>query len=88
MDPANSEMAALAADFRAADGSDRWYCWRGVNGTVYAWRLLSSPPAVLRDSTLDGLRRRMAVFSRVLAETRNLSEARAAADGLETGGTQ
>lgn len=75
-------MAGLAAEFRAADGSDNWRCWRGANGTLYAWRLLSSPPAVLRARTVDGLRARMAEFGRVLAETRKLGEALAAAERL------
>ena len=34
------------------DGIEReyphWHCWRGIAGLVYARRLLSSPPVVLR----------------------------------------
>jgi len=77
-------MAALAAEFRAADGSDNWRCWRGQNHTLYAWRLLSSPPVVLRDRTVNGLRARMTEFGRVLAETRKAGAALAAAERLET----
>jgi hypothetical protein len=79
------ELALLAAGFRNADGSERWYCWQGTgNGLVYAWRLLSSPPAVLRDRALEGLRARMVAYERVLAETRSADQALAAAEALET----
>ncbi len=32
-----------------------WHCWRGVTGLLYARRRLSSPPAVCRATTIDGL---------------------------------
>ena len=32
-----------------------WHTWEGVNGTWYARRLLTSPPAVLRSATAEGL---------------------------------
>ncbi len=84
-DPRLAELAALAAGFRNADGSDRWRLWPGTGGGLfYAWRLLSSPPAVLRDKNLRGLRARMGEFERVLAETRSLAGALAAAERLET----
>jgi hypothetical protein len=77
------ELALLAAEFRYGDGSDRWYCWQGAgNGLVYAWRLLSSPPVVLRDRTLGGLRARMVAFENTLAETRSAMRALAAAEAL------
>ena len=83
----DGEMAALAAEFRAADGSDNWRCWRN-NGLLYAWRLMSSPPVVLRDRTVNGLRARMVEFGRVLAETRKTGQALAAAEALKTGEAQ
>ena len=81
-----AELAALSASMRNADGTDRWRLWPGVhNGRLlYAWRLLSSPPAVLRDTTLAGLRARMETFERVLARTHQLGKALAAAERLET----
>lgn len=83
-DDLSPALAALAAEFRDPGGTDNWRCWAGQNGTLYAWRLLSSPPVVLRDRTLSGLRARMAEFSRVLAETRETGAALAAAERLET----
>lgn len=87
MQPDDPELSGLAAEFRHADGSDAWRCWRGVNGAsgvVYAWRLLSSPPAVLRDVTVAGLRARMVVYENTLIETRSAGRALAAAEQLET----
>ena len=46
------ERAALAAEF----GS--WHIWRW-NGLVYARRLKSSPPKVLRAADADGLREKI-----------------------------
>ena len=33
-----------------------WYFWQGIGGLLYARRLMSSPPVVLRDITPEGLR--------------------------------
>ena len=71
------ERAKLAADYPA------WRIWR--NGTmVYAWQHPSSPPVVLRDATVAGLRARLGEFARVRAAGRPLLEALAAAGDLET----
>jgi hypothetical protein len=32
-----------------------WHAWEGVGGILYARRLLSSPPRVVRATTVDGL---------------------------------
>jgi hypothetical protein len=45
-----SALGELEAEFPG------WYCWRGIGGILYARRLLSSPPAVVRAATVDGLR--------------------------------
>ena len=83
MEPDDADLAALAADFRHRDGSDRWRVWAN-NGRLYAWRLLSSPPVVLRDRTVAGLRARMTEFENALVETNSPSRALAAAEALET----
>lgn len=36
-----------------------WDTWRGVAGLLYASRRRRSPPAVLYDTTVDGLRRQV-----------------------------
>ena len=85
----SDDLAGLAAEFRCADGSDTWRCWRGLDGTLYAWRLPSSLPlalrkypALLRDRTVAGLRARMTEFGRVLAIEHRLDAAMAAAESL------
>ena len=85
-DPRVAALAALAAEFANPDGTDRWHLWPGVadNGIVYAWLIRSSPPVVVRDTTLAGLRARMVTVQRVLAETRSAAQALAAAERLET----
>jgi hypothetical protein len=37
----------------------RWEAWVGVSGILYARRRLTSPPAVLRDVTGEGLARQI-----------------------------
>jgi hypothetical protein len=36
-----------------------WEAWRGVSGLLYARRRMTSPPAVLRDVTGEGLARQI-----------------------------
>jgi hypothetical protein len=36
-----------------------WHVWRGVNGQVYARRVMSSPAKVARADTVAGLRDRI-----------------------------
>lgn len=33
-----------------------WHCWQGISGLVYARKLLSSPPVVLRAEDATDLR--------------------------------
>ena len=74
---AEGERAKLAAGYPA------WRIWR--NGAlVYAWQLRTSPPVVLRDATVAGLRARLDEFTRVRATGRPLLEALTAAGDLET----
>lgn len=49
----DTELDALTAEFVG------WHCWRGPGGLVYGRLLLSSPPIVLRDETIPGLREQM-----------------------------
>ena len=81
MDPDPDPLDALAATYL------RWRWWRGQgDGTplVYAWRLKSTPPVVLRDRSPAGLRARVDEFERVWRQTASLPEALAAAERLET----
>lgn len=79
VDPDPDPLDVLAARY------PRWRVWRGAaNGLVYAWLLRSSPPVVLRDKTVAGLRARLDEFGRVLAERMSRAEALAAAERLET----
>jgi len=32
-----------------------WHVWRGISGLVYARKLMSSPPVIMRDHSVDGL---------------------------------
>ena len=43
-------LAAIERDHRY------WHTWAGVGGLLYARRLKSSPPRVVRAATPDGLR--------------------------------
>jgi len=48
--------AELAEEFTG------WHVWAGVTGVLYARRLKSSPPVVLRDATVPGLRARVRAY--------------------------
>jgi len=50
------QVRDLAADFPG------WHVWAGVTGVLYARRLKSSPPVVLRDATVPGLRARVRAY--------------------------
>ena len=52
-DPADEPALALRAIEDAYPG---WSCWPGVINLLYARRARSSPPMVVRSTTLDGLR--------------------------------
>ena len=81
MDPDPDPLDALAAVF------PRWRWWRGQgDGTVlvYAWRLRSSPPVVLRDRSPAGLRLRVDEYESVFAATGSMPGALAAAERLVT----
>jgi hypothetical protein len=55
-DPAIPEhLAAIERDCPA------WHCWRGVGGILYARRLKSSPPIIVRAADPAQLREAIAV---------------------------
>lgn len=78
VDPDPDPLDVLAAFY------PRWRVWRGANGTLYAWLLRSSPPVVLRNGTVEGLRARVDEYLRVYKTTASMAEALAAAEKLET----
>jgi len=73
-------MESEAERARLAGEHPRWRIWR--NGSVaYAWLLRASPPPVLRDTSYDGLGRRIEAFEAAWEETRSYRAAMAAAEG-------
>ena len=82
MDPDPDPLDVLTARPEYA----AWRVWRGVNGTVYAWLLKSSPPVRVQDTTVAGLRARMDEFVRVYETTASREQALAAAEALDTSG--
>lgn len=52
-------MAELEAALRALSEETGWYCWRGVSGVVYARRLRTSPPRIVRAADVAALREKI-----------------------------
>ena len=83
MDPDPDPLDVLAAFY------PRWRVWRGAGDgkpLVYAWLLRSSPPVVLRNGTVGGLRARVDEFERARADGASRAVALAAAEALDTTG--
>jgi hypothetical protein len=51
-------LAALRSEF------PRWRTWRGVSGLLYARRLQTSPPVVVRATTADDLAAKITAYER------------------------
>jgi len=82
-DPDPDPLDVLAA----RDEYKRWRLWRGAGDgdrLVYAWLRNTSPPQLLRDYSVIGLRARMDEYLRVYDETGSMPDALAAAERLET----
>jgi hypothetical protein len=77
VDPDPDALDQLAADY------PKWRTWYTA-GKVRGWRVQSTPPVVLRDDTVEGVRARIEEFERVWRETRALEEAVKAAEDLKT----
>jgi len=76
-------MEGEAARRRLQDQHPKWRIWR--NGDVaYAWLLKASPPPVLRDTSYDGLGKRIEAYEEAWARTHSYRAAMDAAGGLET----
>ena len=63
-----------------------WHVWRGVSGLWYARRPRSSPPVVLRNRIVTGLRAQVGAFMRVCGDGGTRAQALAAAEALDTAG--
>jgi len=67
-DPASA--AALDEALRGIERDyPRWYCWAGVNGTLYARIPGSSPPVTVHSATADQLRAEVHRAERLARET-------------------
>jgi hypothetical protein len=51
-----------------------WQCWQGVSGILYARKLKSSPPVIVRSATAEELADRMSLADAPTLEVREKSE--------------